>query len=66
MDVLTKEVTIRGSIEYPEDYSEMIRLISRQDLEPMITHRFGLDDFLDAFDVAKSPTSGAKVMIEFD
>ena len=65
MDVLTKEVTIRGSIEYPEDYSEMIRLISRRNLEPMITHRFGLDDFLEAFDVAKSPTSGAKVMIEF-
>ena len=44
MDVLTKEITIRGSIEYPADYGEMIRLIARRDLEPMITHRFGLDD----------------------
>jgi len=66
MDVLTKEVTIRGSIEYPEDYAEMIRLLGRRDLEPMITHRFGLDDFLDAFEVAKSPDAGAKIMIEFD
>jgi len=66
MDVLTKEVTIRGSIEYPADYGEMIRLIARRDLEPMITHRFALNDFLDAFDVARSPDAGAKVMIEFD
>ncbi len=65
MDVLTKEITIRGSIEYPADYGEMIRLLARRDLEPMITHRFGLDDFLEAFDVARSPDAGAKVMIEF-
>lgn len=65
LDVLTKEVTIRGSIEYPEDYADMIRLIARRDLEPMITHRFPLADFLDAFDVARSPDAGAKVMIEF-
>lgn len=66
MDVLTKEVTIRGSIEYPDDYSEMIRLLARRDLEPMITHRFGLDDFLEAFDVAQTPDAGAKIMIEFN
>ena len=65
MDVLTKEITIRGSIEYPADYGEMIRLLERRDLEPMISHRFGLDDFLEAFDVARSPDAGAKVMIEF-
>ena len=42
----------------------MIRLLARRDLEPMITHRFGLNDFLEAFDVARSPDAGAKVMIE--
>ena len=40
--------------------------VARRDLEPMITHRFALDDFLDAFDVARSPDAGAKVMIEFN
>ena len=64
MDVLTKEITIRGSIEYPEDYSKMIDLLSRRDLSAMITHRFPLDSFLEAFEVAKSPDAGAKVMIE--
>ena len=57
MDVLTKEITIRGSIEYPVDYGE-IRLLERRDLEPMITHRFGLDDFLEAFDVSGPPCGG--------
>jgi len=64
MNVLTKEITIRGSIEYPERYEEMIELIARRDLSPMITHRFALDDFLEAFDVARSPDAGAKVMID--
>ena len=45
---------------------EMIRLLERRDLGPMITHRFAFDDFLEAFEVASSPTSGAKVMVEFD
>jgi len=66
MAVLTKEITIRGSIEYPEDFREMIQLLSRRDLAPMITHRFGMDDFMAAFDVAKAPDAGAKVMIEFN
>ena len=66
MTVLTKELTLRGSIEYPEDFGEMLRLLDRRDLEPMISHRFAFDDFLDAFEIAKSPSQSAKVMIEFD
>ena len=64
MNVLTKQITIRGSIEYPDRYEEMIELIARRDLSAMITHRFPLDDFLEAFEVARSPDAGAKVMID--
>jgi 2-desacetyl-2-hydroxyethyl bacteriochlorophyllide A dehydrogenase len=64
MLVLMKELTLRGSIEYPERYEDMIELLDRRDLSPMITHRFSLDDFLEAFEVARSPDAGAKVMIE--
>ncbi len=64
MLVLMKELTLRGSIEYPKRYEEMIEMIARRDLSPMITHRFALDDFLDAFAVASNPDAGAKVMIE--
>jgi threonine dehydrogenase-like Zn-dependent dehydrogenase len=66
MNVLTKEITLRGSIEYPEDFAEMLRLLSRRNLEPMISHRFAFDDFLHAFQVAQSPSESAKVVVEFD
>lgn len=64
MNVLTKEITIRGSIEYPERYEEMIELLARRDLSPMITHRFPLEDFVEAFALAGSPDAGAKIMID--
>ena len=64
MTVMMKQLTLQGAMEYPERYEEMIELLGRQDLSPMISHRFGLDEFLDAFAVAQSPAAGAKVMIE--
>jgi threonine dehydrogenase-like Zn-dependent dehydrogenase len=51
-------------MEYPERYEDMIELLERRDLSAMITHRFGLDDFLEAMTVAQDPDAGAKVMIE--
>ena len=62
--VLMKQMTLQGAMEYPERYEEMLELLGRRDLRPMITHRFALDDFLEAFAVAQSPDAGAKVMIE--
>jgi threonine dehydrogenase-like Zn-dependent dehydrogenase len=32
----------------------------------MITHRFALDDFAEALEVARSPDAGAKVMIRIE
>jgi len=66
MTVLMKQMTLQGAMEYPERFEEMLELLSRRDLGPMITHRFALDDFAEAFDVAKSPDTGAKVMIRID
>lgn len=66
MIVMMKQMTLQGAMEYPDRYEEMIELLDRRDLSPMITHRFGFDDFLEAFRVAQSPSRGAKVMIEFD
>ena len=64
--VLMKQMSLQGAMEYPERFEEMIELIDRRDLSPMITHRFALDDFLEALAVAQSPDAGAKVMIEMD
>ena len=62
--VMMKQLTLRGAMEYPEDYSRTIELLGRRDLSPMITHRFPLDRFEEGLEVARSPHLGAKVMID--
>jgi threonine dehydrogenase-like Zn-dependent dehydrogenase len=62
--VMAKQLQISGSMAYPEDWSEMIEMLDRVDLSPMITHRFPLDRFAEALAVAQDPTAGAKVLIE--
>ena len=47
-----------------QEVQNMLELLGRRDLRPMITHRYALDDFLEAFDVASDPAAGAKVMVE--
>ncbi len=64
--VMMKQLVIRGAMEYPKDYNESIELLSRADLSPMITHRFGLDRFHDALEVARDPQAGGKVMIDME
>jgi threonine dehydrogenase-like Zn-dependent dehydrogenase len=64
MTVLMKQMTLTGAMEYPARYEQMLELITRRDPTPMITHRFALDDFVEAFRVASSPDAGAKVMIQ--
>ena len=64
--VMMKQLTIRGAMEYPEDYSETLDLLSRWDLSPMISHRFPLERFSEALAVAQNPMAGGKVVIELE
>ena len=50
----------------PEDWNDMLELLSRVDLSPMISHRFPLDRFHEGLAVARDPKAGAKVMIEVE
>ena len=64
MSVMAKELTIAGSIAYPEDYGAMVRMLSEVDLSPAITHRFGLADYEKALETARDPSVAGKVLIE--
>lgn len=64
--VMMKQLTIRGAMEYPEDYTDTLALLTRWDLSPMITHRFSLDRFSEALAIASDPNSGGKVMIDIE
>ena len=64
MMIMSKQLTIAGSICYPDDYTEMIDMLTQVDLTPIITHRFALEKFPEAFDVARDSNAGAKVMVE--
>ena len=64
--VMMKQMTIRGAMEYPADYSEAVDLLSRWDFSPMITHRFPLERISEGIDVASDPNAGGKVMIDID
>jgi threonine dehydrogenase-like Zn-dependent dehydrogenase len=64
--VLMRELQINGAMEYPEDFGRGIELLSRRDLSPMITHRFPLERFHEALEVARDPSVAGKVMVEVD
>ena len=61
---MMKQLTLRGAMEYPADFSETIALLGRRDLSPLITHRFPLERFAEALAVAKDAHAGGKVMIQ--
>lgn len=62
--VMSKQLTLAGSICYPDDYTEMIDMLTKVDLTPAITHRFPLERFEEAFAIANDSSAGAKVLIE--
>ena len=64
--VLMKELRINGAIEYPDDYGKTVELLAQADLAPMITHRFPLEGFDEALDVARDASVAGKVVVEID
>ena len=64
VSVLMKELTIRGSMEYPARFADAIDLLSRRDLSPMITDRFPLRDIGRALQMLGESRECGKVMIE--
>jgi threonine dehydrogenase-like Zn-dependent dehydrogenase len=64
MWVMAKQLSIRGSMAYPDDYSEMVRMLSDVDLSPVISHRFPLSEVEQAIEVARDGSVAGKVIVE--
>ena len=64
LSLMAREITLTGSMAYPEDYSEMVRMLGEVDLSPAITHRFPLARFAEALDTARNAGVSGKVIIE--
>jgi threonine dehydrogenase-like Zn-dependent dehydrogenase len=64
--VLMKELTIRGSIEYPARFADAIDLLARRDLSALITHRFPLDRFAEALGALQGSKDCGKVLVAID
>lgn len=66
--VMMKELAIRGSIGYPREFPEVIEMLQDPaiDTTALVSHRFALQDFMQALTMARDPSQSAKVMITFD
>jgi threonine dehydrogenase-like Zn-dependent dehydrogenase len=64
--MLMKELTVKGSFEYPARFADAVDLVARRDLSSLITHRFGLDQFDDALGVLGGSKDCGKVLITID
>lgn len=62
--VLMRELQITGAMEYPEEFGRSLDVLERADLRSMITHRFPLERFHDALEVARDASIAGKVMID--
>lgn len=63
---LGKEMTITTSMAYPNEFPEVLAtLASGADVAPMISHRFALDDYAQAFATAEDRDVSGKVLITF-
>ena len=61
--VMMKQLSIHGSIEYPDDFGRALELMARRDLTPMLGARFPLARLDDALATARDPGAGAKVLV---
>ena len=64
--VLSKELTIRGALAYPNEFPQVIEMLQKIDLDPALlaTHTFALSDFDDAFRTAQDPSKALKVLVD--
>ncbi|HKT71911.1 MAG TPA: zinc-binding dehydrogenase [Steroidobacteraceae bacterium] len=65
MQALHREVDLRAAVAYEDEFSAALRLLTdaRIDFNAMISHRFPLEQFNQAFGIAQNAQASLKVMI---
>ncbi len=63
VNLLMKQFTIRGSMEYPERFEDAVELLARRDPSQLITHTLPLDEFGSALELLEGSKDCGKVMI---
>jgi threonine dehydrogenase-like Zn-dependent dehydrogenase len=66
LNVLMRELTIRGSFEYTARFADAIDLLARRDLSSVVTHEFALEQFHDALAVLRGSKDCGKVLVRMD
>jgi threonine dehydrogenase-like Zn-dependent dehydrogenase len=66
VNLLMKQFTVRGSMEYPERFEDAIELLERRDLSAVISHKLSLEQFGDGLAVLEGSKDCGKVMITMD
>jgi (R,R)-butanediol dehydrogenase / meso-butanediol dehydrogenase / diacetyl reductase len=61
--VLMKELTIRGSFEYPPRFEDAIELLERRDLAAVVTHTRPLEGFHEGLSLLEGSKDCGKVLI---
>lgn len=64
--VLMKELTLRGSIEYPPRFADAIDLLVRRDLRALVTDRFALAEAPEALAMLERSRDCGKVLVTID
>lgn len=64
-NIVTREIDLRGSYRFIDEISEAVELMNGTvDVSPIMTHEFGIDEALKAFEVAADRSTGSsKVML---
>lgn len=63
LQVMMKQLTIRGAMEYPARFESALELLARRDLSAMVTHTFGIEEFGDALAMLQTSKECGKVLI---
>ena len=66
--IVAKEIEMRGSFRFHEEFAEAVDLINRGvvDVMPLLTETFSLDDAVAAFELAGDRSKAMKVQLAFD